>query len=59
MSKSGPLHTERVGHSLTSWPCAAGVGERPIFIIGSERSAGHGEICAVPALNRPVPRQNL
>jgi len=43
MSKSGPLRTERVGHSLTFVAVLGGVGERPIFIIGGERSAGHGE----------------
>jgi hypothetical protein len=65
MSKSGPLRTARVGHSLTfvaltceltpashrllnpAAPeaplCWGGVGEWPIFIIGGERSAGHGE----------------
>jgi hypothetical protein len=60
MSKSGPLRTERVGHSLkfVALTCdfilksqivqsgsaggpavLGGVGERPIFIIGGERSA--------------------
>src|SRR5664279_3779143 len=31
---------------LRSWLCAGGVGEQPIFIIGGERSSGHGELCA-------------
>ena len=47
MSKSGPLRTEQVGHSLTFVAlCWGGVGERPIFIIGGARSAAHGEIGA-------------
>jgi hypothetical protein len=46
MSKSGPLRTERVGHSLTFVALCCGVwANGPFSSFGDERSAGHGEIC--------------